>query len=185
MMSGFKNAYDTITYHDRDLQTLAFNFSIHGRKDIIKVINYTYVDEYNGLSIFNLGLGDFNIKTGILSEVSLLNNNDHYKILHTVLNTIPQFFQIYNGAILMIEGSDSGPDFAADCKLTCIRNCNEVRCKKENRRMKIYRGFVNKNFELLNLDYSFKGVQVFNGQYFAENYVVGTNYKTVWVTKNV
>jgi hypothetical protein len=56
----------------------------------------------------------------------------------------------------MVQGSDGRPEFAEKCKLKCSKDCiNE--CKNYNRRINIYRSYVDKNFDNLNTDYQFLG----------------------------
>ncbi len=115
-MSSIENTYET----DENITATGIQhlfFSERG-KDILKVIEYSYVQELNGRSVYNLGFGVYDPKTDTVSDDINTNNGDHYRVLNTVLNTIPNFFNIYKNAMLMVQGSDSIPEFIEKCKLT-------------------------------------------------------------------
>jgi hypothetical protein len=44
---------------------------------------------------------------GTVSDEEVSNNKDHYKVFHTVLNTVPRLFDAYGDIILIAQGSDS------------------------------------------------------------------------------
>lgn len=140
-------------------------FISKGLRDIDKAIHYVLIGALGGKPIFNLGFGDVDVTTKELIDTAIDNNGDHYKVFYTVLNTIPSFFQIYPKAYIMVRGSDSRPWFRILCKLWCKKKCSEGNCKNENRRLKIYRNYVDKHFELLTREYCFYGgVDIVNGQ---------------------
>lgn len=56
----------------------------------------------------------------------------------------------------MVGGSDSHEEFQNICKPTCKKKCVHI-CKNAHRRIKIYRYFVDKNFDELCMDFIFFG----------------------------
>ena len=64
-MNNFQNVYDTHEYHDeKDL--LQFYFVSKGDKDIVKVVQYQYVKDFDGRPLFNLGFGDYDMESGVV-----------------------------------------------------------------------------------------------------------------------
>lgn len=135
------------------------------------------------MPLFNLGFGDYDFQGGTISDEDVSNNNDHYKVLHTVLNTIPELFNEYGNVILMVQGSDSKPEFIARCQSSCTRKCQGGVCKKAHRRINIYRRFVDKNFESFSENYVFYGGEGIDDYNVIEPYVKGKKYNIVFVRK--
>ncbi|MRG45943.1 hypothetical protein GFS24_12515 [Chitinophaga sp. SYP-B3965] len=131
-------------------------FISKGERNILKVIDYSFMEELNGKKLFNFGFGNYDFETDIIEDIELSNNGDTYKVFNTVLSTVPLFFEIHSNAIIMIEGSDSGPEFLDKCRANCRKNCADI-CKNANRRINIYRGYVNKHYDTLKMDYTFYG----------------------------
>lgn len=153
-MSTFENTYEL--KEDKSGNDLKFFFISKGKLDIIKVIQFSLVQEWNGKNIYNLGFGDYDLENDEIIDNVNTNNGDTYKVFSTVLGTIPIFFKNHRNDILMVQGSDGRPEFVEDCKLNCKKNCaNE--CKNHNRRINIYRSYVNKYYEELSSDYQFLG----------------------------
>jgi hypothetical protein len=100
-----------------------------------------------------------------------------------VLNTIPKVFDIHENAMIMVTGSDIKPEFIEKCKVSCSRECGEKICKKAHRRINIYRGFVDKNFDQLNKDYIFYGGERIENQNIVELYSKGQKYNAVFFTR--
>jgi hypothetical protein len=73
------------------------------------------------------------------------NNGDVFKVFNTVLITIPMFFENFNNAILMVQGSDGRPAFIENCQSTCRKQYVDA-CKNFNRRINIYRHYVDRNY---------------------------------------
>jgi hypothetical protein len=65
-----------------------------------------YVLDFRGRRVYNLGFGDYDLDTDSISDDLTTNNGDPYKVFHTVLHTIPQFFETYSDAMMMVLGSD-------------------------------------------------------------------------------
>ncbi len=61
--------------------------------------------------IFNLGFGDYDINEDKIDDSANTGNGDVYKVLNTVLTTIPKFFDTFHDAMLMVQGSDSKTEF--------------------------------------------------------------------------
>jgi hypothetical protein len=133
-----------------------FFFISKGQRDIIKVVQYSFVQQWQGKNVYNLGFGDYEPANENVADDANTNNGDAYKVFHTVLSTIPAFFKKLSDGIIMVRGSDSVPGFVENCKLTCTRNCIDD-CKKYNRRMSVYQGYVNKNYSELTEQYCFWG----------------------------
>jgi len=158
-------------------------FVSEGSKSIVKVISYDQVGILNDKKVFNLGFGDYDIISGVLDDASTSDNGDVYKVFNTILSTIPKFFESFRKDIIMVEGSDSTTDFTENCILTCRKKCLSAnQCKNQNRRINVYRNYVNKNFEDLKLTYTFYGG--LKNEHTIEMYLPGKKYDSVFVIKN-
>jgi hypothetical protein len=58
-------------------------------------------------NIYNFGFGDYNPKTGDISDTSTSNNQDTGIILGTVGNIIYDFTNVFIEALIFIEGTDA------------------------------------------------------------------------------
>ncbi len=119
-MNSFQDVYSTREYHIAQ-GTLRYYFVSKGKKDIVKAVQYQYVRHFDDRPLFNLGFGDYNPETGTVSDEEISNNDDQYKVFHTVLNTIPRLFDAYGDVILLVQGSDSKPEFIDKCRLGCYK----------------------------------------------------------------
>lgn len=153
-MSTLENAYEF--EKEKSAHDLKFFFISKGQQDIIKVIQYSFIQKLNGRGVYNLGFGDYDLDNDSITDNINSNNGDVYKIFNTVLNTIPVFFENYKNEILMVQGSDGRPEFIETCKRICTKSCNNE-CKNYNRRINIYRSYVDKNYYQLNSSYQFLG----------------------------
>jgi hypothetical protein len=90
-------------------------------------------------------------------HMKLLCDGDIYKVFHTVLSTIPIFLEMHDTAYVIVRASDSDIQFRIDCMKKCSRNCQSGFCRKFERRLKIYRHFVDKYETLLLLNYEILG----------------------------
>jgi hypothetical protein len=135
---------------------MTFFFISKGETDIIKAIQYSFVQDLNGRHLFNLGFGDYDLENDKIRDDIDSNNNDVYKVFNTVMSTIPLFFEKHKNDYLIVNGSDGHKDFISQCILDCIKKCTSE-CKKFNRRITVYRGYVDKNYESLCTDYQFFG----------------------------
>lgn len=182
-MNNFQDVYNTQEDHLESQGILRYYFVSKGKKDIVKTVQYQYVKHFNGTPLFNLGFGDYNLETGVVSDEDVSSNDDQYRVFYTVLNTIPRLFDVYGYVILMVQGSDSRQEFIENCKTNCSRKCNEGDCKKAHRRINIYRNFVDKNFEHLDKEYIFWGGEDLDNQNFIEPYKKGKKYNSVLVMR--
>ncbi|MBW0176883.1 hypothetical protein [Sediminibacterium sp.] len=153
-MNNFENIYEL--KEDKSATGLKFFFISKGERDIIKAVQFSFIQELNGRNIYNLGFGDYDLENDTITDDINTNNGDAYKVLNTVLSTIPIFFENFSNDILLVQGSDGRPAFAENCRLVCKKNCIDE-CKNYNRRINIYRGYVDKNYEELIADYQFLG----------------------------
>jgi hypothetical protein len=181
-MNNFQNVYHTREYQVAN-DLLQFYFVSKGEKDIVKVVQYQYVKDFDGRPLFNLGFGDYDMERGTFSDEEISNNNDHYKVFHTVLNTVPRLFDAFGNIILMAQGSDSRQEYIDKCRGSCSKKCNDGPCKNAHRRISIYRGFVNKHFEDLSENYSFLGSEGIENQKLIEPYQQWKKYKAVFVMR--
>ena len=188
-MSNVENIYDLEEV--KEAQNLKFIFISSGTQDVVKAIQYSYLlqlnnlnlQQLNGKDVYNLGFGDYNLENDTLIDTVNTNNGDVYKVFNTVLSTVPNFFENYTNSILIVQGSDSSRDFIEQCKQTCKKGCGE-KCKKSNRRINIYKNFVNKNYEQLILDYQFiGGLKDSNNQIVLEEYIKYKDYDSVLLLK--
>jgi len=160
-----------------------FTFTSNGNKIIIKAVQYTYIQQFEGRNVYNLGFGDYDLDLHQIIDQAKSNNGDAYKVFRTVLSTVPKFLEIFPNAIIMVQGSDSGSDFTENCKKTCIRLC-AVKCRRFNQRISIYRNFVEKNFQELSSIYWFLGGFVEKHlSIITELYIPGRKYDAILLFK--
>lgn len=160
---------------------IKFFFVSKGREDVIKAIHYSFVQELNGKNVYNLGFGDYDLEADTIIDNANTNNGDVYKVFNTVLSTIPIFFENRKDDMLMVLGSDGRPQFIENCRQTCTKKC-DAECRNFNRRINIYRNYVDKNYTQLDLDYQFVGgfVDEFS-QTILEDYICEKKYDVVLV----
>lgn len=158
-------------------------FLSNGPKKIVKLIDYSLVDVIEDELIFNLAFGDFDVENNVIIDNVNTNNGDAYTVFNTVLSTVPKFFDIYGNVTLSVQGSDSFSGFKDICRQSCKKKCNDS-CKNADRRISIYRHYVNKNFKPLNEDYAFAGGTFSaNNQTVKEIYEPGKSYDVVFIRK--
>lgn len=180
-MKDVENVYQV----EEDLSSngLKFFFISKGKTDIIKIVQYLYVQDLYGTKVYNLGFGDYDLEKDIILDDINTNNGDVYKVFNTVLSTIPVFFKKFEHALLMVRGSDGRPAFVESCRLTCSKNCVDD-CKNFNRRINIYRAYVNKNIEILEFEYQFLGgIKKHDQQMVIERYEPEKKYDSVLLFK--
>jgi hypothetical protein len=136
---------------------LTFSFISRGDRDVIKKIEYIYVQLLNEKKVYNLGFGDYEIASDQIIDTVNTQNGDHYQVFNTVLSTIPIFFSHFPDSFLAVNGSDSESNYIANCKLSCTKKCNQNKCKNADRRINIYRNYIDKNYEELIKSYRFLG----------------------------
>lgn len=171
--------YDTEEMYLDSKNCFRFYFNSKGKREIPKAVQYTYMGEVYNLPLYNFGFGDYDEVNDTIFDTPISCNEDHYKVFHTVLNTIPRMFEACQNAILSVRGSDSTMGFIKNCKSNCTRNCKNGECKKAHRRINIYRNFVDKYFNELNKEYLFFG----HGPDKLEDYQKGKKYNGVVVMK--
>jgi len=177
-----ENIYEVIEVSDAT--ALKYFFVSVGNTNVIKAIEYKFVRVLKGSPVFNLGFGDYDLQKDIINDQADTNNGDHYSVLHTVLSTVPKFFNLYPHATMVVQGSDSGDAFLHACKSTCIKKCEGTICLKLNRRIKTYRYFIEKNYDSLTNSYHFFGaVKVSDALILDEKYKIGTEYDLVFCKK--
>lgn len=136
-----------------------FLFQSEGIEKKNMITQYSYIQDFNGHSIYNLGFGEYDEITEEINDSINSNNDDMYPVFNTVLHTIPDFFSRRPYDYLYIAGSDSdkNENFIKNCKETCTRKCEESKCKKSNRRMNVYCRFINNNFSEVMKEYNITG----------------------------
>ncbi len=180
-MNGVENIYQL----EENISSNGMNFFFisKGKTDIVKIVQYLFVEDLNGTKVYNPGFGDYDLEEDIILDDINTNNGDVYKVFNTVLSTIPVFFKNYEHALLMVSGSDGRPDFVESCNITCSKKCMSD-CKNFNRRINIYRAYVNKNIEVLALEYQFLGgIKKQDQQMVIERYDPGKKYDSVLLFK--
>lgn len=125
---------------------IKFYFESIGSQKVIKAIEYSCLGfNFLGRSVYNLGFGDYDPITGDISDVSVSNNGDVYKVFNTVLHTVFVSFDKVPDGVIFVQGSDSDADFFDKCIPTCRKRCVD-KCKNGDRRISIYREYINKNY---------------------------------------
>jgi hypothetical protein len=181
-MSHLPTAYEL--KEERFETGIQYFFISQGWQDVIKVIQYSFLENLNGRDIFNLGFGDYDIGNDRIIDNINTNNGDPFKVFNTVLSTIPSFFQVYDEGMLMVQGSDGRPEFIENCRLTCPRICGD-NCRNFNRRINLYRRYIDKNYATLAIDYQFfGGNEGADGTIILENYAPGVQYDSVFLIRN-
>ena len=172
------------TNEDFNHQYLKFFFVSKGKTDVIKAIEYRYVNDLHNSRIFNLGFGDYDIDKDEIDDSMITDNGDVFMVFDTVLNTIPKFFNTVIDGIIMVQGSDSGDEFIKNCKPICKKRCDDsIVCKNQNRRIMLYQNYVNKNFKILNEQYKFYGGTINERGTVIEDYIINKQYNSVFVGK--
>ena len=138
---------------------------------------------FDGKLIYNMGFGDYDPVTKRTNDATLTGNKDTYKVFNTVLGTVPMFFEKNPAIGVMVQGSDSKPEFEEECKKSCPKKCLDG-CRKINQRINIYCKYVSKNLETLSFDYQFVGGIKNHLEWFDfENFIPYKEYDTVIVYK--
>lgn len=175
------NIYKTKCHIERD--QISYLFCSSGNQEVIKIIQFSFIQELNNRPVYNLGFGDYMLESNSIIYDAILNNGDVYRVFNTVLSTIPLFLRLYTNAIVMVQGSDSSDAFVKDCRRTCINKCT-ITCKKQHRRINIYKHYINKNYAFLRNRYNlFGSFELFNDNLIIEKYSPGENYISLFVTK--
>ncbi|NIJ51703.1 DUF6934 family protein [Dyadobacter arcticus] len=180
-MASSSNTYEV--REERSSAQLEYVFISVGRQIVPKIIQYTLTHQFEDRDVYNLGFGDYNDKSDQIEDHIKSGNGDAYKVFNTVLSTIPLFFERFADAILIVQGSDGGPDFIEKCQRTCIRKCH-LSCRKFNQRVAIYRNFVEKHFSALSYHYWFLGGYTNDRMSLTtEKYILGRAYNAILMFK--
>lgn len=84
-----------------DFQTFEFE-SLGPKGQFLKVVQYTELEQQG---FYNLGFGDKDPNTGLISDLTVTNNGDSQKVLATVAATLYTFMNEYPEAIVVATGS--------------------------------------------------------------------------------
>ncbi|WP_296143034.1 hypothetical protein [uncultured Flavobacterium sp.] len=169
-------------------------FESTGKRVVEKLIAYTPAGKElvfgQQTDCFDFGFGDIDQNSGEIEDKVSSNNGDARKVLETVLSTIPDFFSREPAAIVKVGGSDSQTEFTENCMKECrTKKCLETKeCRKKDRRINIYRSFVNDNYDRLIEEYEFFGSVALDeddNKYLIEPYEVNKFYKIVLVRKKL
>ncbi len=180
-MNNVENVY--ALQGQKSQREIRYLFISRGKRNITKVVQYSFLREFNGRSFYNLGFGDYYLDKDILIDDISSNNRDVYKVFNSVLQTIPMFFKLYPNSILLVQGSDGRSEFTEKCRFTCSKKC-AFDCRNFNRRINIYQRWLDKNYDKLVFDYQFIGSIYRRGKKnIPEEYKPGKKYDTIFLLK--
>lgn len=181
-MGHLHPVYETV--ENKSELSIEYLFISKGKRQVNKMIRYTHIDTQNGRRVFNFGFGDYDILSRHITDNISTGNGDVYAVFHTVLSSIPLFFKTHPDALLLVKGSDSGYTYENNCRRNCRKNCDE-NCRNVNRRISIYRNYIDKNLKFLKTDYSiYGGFTNPDGKINAELYIPKSNYDTILLHKH-
>lgn len=171
-----------------DSETIIHLFISEGIDDesaLVKAIEYAPIKKpFDGRVIYNLGFGDYDFETEEISDLTTKSNDDAYRIFSTVLSTISAFFEQHSQKGLLVSGSDSRPEFEAECRQSCNKKKCKVTCRKKGQRIRIYSNYVSREYEELSIDYQFFGGTGDGEDWFVfEDFKQGKSYDSVIVFK--
>jgi len=89
---------------DESFQTYEF-VSAGPKGKITKVVAYTEFGTVNGEVAYNLGFGDVNQQTGVISDMVISDNGDSMQVLATVAQTIVEFSAHFGKHWIRVKGS--------------------------------------------------------------------------------
>lgn len=156
--------YPIFEANSTDTQRQRYFFTSTGNID--KLIQYSHIGQTSLLGIsyqhvYNLGFGDYVVEDDDFNDSSISGAGDAKRVFNTVLNSVPSFFYKYPGAALFVSGSDTGDDFFEQCKADhnkCKRACTKYEeCRYADRRINLYKKYVNEEYETLITDYELFG----------------------------
>ena len=139
-------------YDTESEDNLIYTFISVGETEITKVIKYENInlnfinEDGKSFEIYNLGFGDINLETSEVDDKVVSNNNDASIVFNTVLNSIPKFIASRESVGVSVRGSD-------------------------DKRHKIYHGYLTRNFERFKEDYSFYGIKEGRAESFQKNFI--------------
>ena len=126
-----------------DVETFEFD-SIGSKGTIEKVVHYTEISK----GFYNLGFGDKDPLTGLLSDLAVTNNDDSKKVLATVAATLYAFTDSHPGAIIIATGSTEA-------------------------RTRLYRIGISNNLEAIETDFIIFGLKETDWEPFRKNVTYG------------
>lgn len=178
------NTYSLSESKDDDDEHLRYFFISKGKESIIKIIDYQYIQEYENHNIYNLAFGNYDAENDTIVDDANSNNGDVYPVFNTVLSSVPGFFDSYPNDKIIVQGSDSTKEFFDKCKQNCTKKCKDEKCRKFNQRLRIYKNYVDKNYDDLVKEYKFYGGyrDEFQNSYL-EDYIKDKEYFSVVVEK--
>ena len=178
------NTYNLSENKDQNNDFLRYYFISEGSESIIKIIDYQYIQEYEQNNIYNLAFGNYDAENDTVIDDANSNNGDVYPVFNTVLKSISSFFEIFPNDKIIIQGSDGTQEFLEKCKQNCKKNCVDEKCRKFNQRLKIYKNYVDKNYDDLIIEYKFYGGfrDEFQNSY-SEEYIKNKEYLSIVVEK--
>lgn len=184
-MNHSQDVYDVRELAIPETKAIHYYFLSEGKESIVKLIRYEYVRQFNGKPLFNLGFGDYDKRTEDISDEVTSGNADPYRVFNTVLYTIPQLLSVHNDGVVSVRGSDSTSGYIENCRKNCTRKCGNHSCKKADRRINIYRNFVNKHYEVLNQEFTFYGTDGMDDDSQIAPYQKGKKYEGIIVEKKL
>ncbi|MHC5309985.1 DUF6934 family protein [Myroides sp. LJL116] len=177
------NVYNLEESDSEDDKYLRFLFISNGQEKIIKVIDFQYLQEFQDHDIYNLAFGNYDLDEDSIIDDANSNNGDPYQVFNTVLSSIPLFFKKFPNDKVIIQGSDSRDEFLEECKANCAK-CKNGNCRKYNQRLRIYKSYVDKNYDDLIKEYIFfGGMKDDDGNSYLECYEKFKDYFCVVVQK--
>jgi len=177
------NVYDLQINESEKDKYLRYFFISNGNEKIIKVIDYQYLQPFQNHDIYNLAFGNYDLENDTIVDDANANNGDPYQVFNTVLSSIPYFFDKFPDDKIIVQGSDSTDEFLQNCTANCTK-CKNGKCRKYNQRLRIYKNYVDKNYDDLIQEYTFYGgVKNEDGSSYLEPYEKFKDYFSVVVQK--
>jgi len=127
---------------------LDFEFDSDGPNGIIKKVVRFSPKNSNGITYFNLGFGDLDIRTGIINDLTVSNIKDRDRILATVASIVLVFTEQYPDAIVYAKGST--PVRTRLYQIGISSNWDEI-----NKLLFVY-GFADEKWQLFNKDVNYE-----------------------------
>lgn len=180
------NTYNLSENRNEENYYLRYFFISKGYESIIKIIDYQYVQQYENHNIYNLAFGNYDAENDTVVDDANSNNGDVYTVFNTVLSSITKFFEVFPNDKIIVQGSDSTQEFLDKCKQNCAKNCRDKKCRKFNQRLRIYKNYVDKNYDDLIKEYTFYGgyKDEFQNSYL-EDYIKYKEYFIIVVEKKI
>jgi hypothetical protein len=114
--------------------------SVGPKGSIKKAVRFDKIEEGS----YNLGFGDLNEKTGVVSDMTISNNEDTEKILATIAAITSDFTTIYPDSLIALKGTTAA-------------------------RTRLYQMKIAKYFDEINLDLEIRGLYNDTWEHFRKN----------------